>query len=34
MYYEAASAPDGGQRAVAQVVLNRVAHPAFPKTVC
>jgi hypothetical protein len=23
-----------GQRAVAQVVLNRVRHPAFPKTIC
>ncbi|KEY99004.1 SleB-like protein, partial [Sphingomonas sp. BHC-A] len=23
-----------GERAVAQVVLNRVRHPAFPKTVC
>jgi len=34
VYYEAASEPDGGQRAVAQVVLNRVAHPAYPKTVC
>ncbi|WP_226017810.1 cell wall hydrolase [Novosphingobium sp. FKTRR1] len=34
IYYEAASEPDGGQRAVAQVVLNRVSHPAFPKTVC
>jgi len=34
IYYEAASEPDPGQRAVAQVVLNRVAHPAFPKTVC
>lgn len=34
IYYEAASEPDDGQRAVAQVVLNRVAHPAFPKTVC
>ncbi|MEP7222627.1 MAG: cell wall hydrolase [Novosphingobium sp.] len=34
IYYEAASEPDGGQRAVAQVVLNRVAHPAFPNTVC
>lgn len=34
IYYEAASEPDGGQRAVAQVILNRVAHPAFPKTVC
>ena len=34
IYYEAASEPDSGQRAVAQVVLNRVAHPAYPKTVC
>ena len=34
IYYEAASEPDGGQRAVAQVVLNRVAHPAWPNTVC
>ena len=34
IYYEAASEPDGGQRAVAQVVLNRLAHPAYPKTVC
>jgi spore germination cell wall hydrolase CwlJ-like protein len=34
VYYEAASEPDGGQRAVAQVVLNRMAHPAYPKTVC
>lgn len=34
IYYEAASEPDAGQRAVAQVVLNRVAHPAFPNTVC
>lgn len=34
VYYEAASEPDAGQRAVAQVVLNRVAHPAFPKSVC
>lgn len=34
VYYEAASEPDAGQRAVAQVVLNRVAHPAYPKTVC
>jgi hypothetical protein len=29
-----ASEPDAGQRAVAQVVLNRVAHPAYPDTVC
>lgn len=34
IYYEAASEPDQGQRAVAQVVLNRVAHPSYPKTVC
>jgi hypothetical protein len=34
IYYEAASEPDAGQRAVAQVVLNRVAHPAWPNTVC
>ncbi|NIJ21594.1 spore germination cell wall hydrolase CwlJ-like protein [Sphingomonas naasensis] len=34
VYYEAASEPDDGQRAVAQVVLNRVRHPAFPATVC
>lgn len=34
IYYEAASESDRGQRAVAQVVLNRVRHPAFPKSVC
>ncbi|MFC4296397.1 cell wall hydrolase [Novosphingobium tardum] len=34
VYYEAATEPDAGQRAVAQVVLNRVAHPAYPKSVC
>lgn len=34
VYYEAASEADAGQRAVAQVVLNRVAHPAYPNTVC
>ena len=34
IYYEAASEPDAGQLAVAQVVLNRVRHPAFPGTVC
>ena len=34
VYYEAASEADQGQRAVAQVVLNRVRHPAFPNTVC
>ncbi len=34
IYYEAAAEPESGQRAVAQVVLNRVRHPAFPHTVC
>ncbi|MEG3123905.1 cell wall hydrolase [Sphingomonas sp. GB1N7] len=34
IYYEAANEPDDGQRAVAQVILNRVRHPAFPATVC
>ena len=34
IYYEAASESDAGQRAVAQVVLNRVAHRAYPSTVC
>lgn len=34
IYYEAANEPDEGQRAVAQVVLNRLRHPAWPNTVC
>lgn len=34
MMYEAGTGDDEGQRAVAQVVLNRVRHPAYPKTVC
>ncbi|WP_082126445.1 cell wall hydrolase [Aurantiacibacter marinus] len=34
IYYEAASESDAGQRAVAQVVLNRVAHSAYPRNVC
>jgi spore germination cell wall hydrolase CwlJ-like protein len=34
VYYEAAGEPEKGQEAVAQVVLNRVRHPAFPQTVC
>lgn len=29
-----AGSDDAGQRAVMQVVLNRVRHPAFPRTVC
>ena len=32
--FEAASESEEGQRAVAQVILNRVRHPAFPSTVC
>jgi spore germination cell wall hydrolase CwlJ-like protein len=34
VYFEARGEPERGQQAVAQVVLNRVRHPAFPKTVC
>lgn len=34
VYYEAASEDMIGQRAVAQVVLNRVRHPTFPNSVC
>ncbi len=34
IYYEARSESEDGQRAVAQVVLNRVRHPAWPGTVC
>jgi hypothetical protein len=34
VYYEARGETPAGQAAVAQVVLNRVRHPAFPKTVC
>ena len=34
IYYEAASESGDGQRAVAQVILNRARHPAFPATVC
>ena len=34
IYYEAASEGEDGQRAVAQVVLNRVSHPAYPDSVC
>jgi hypothetical protein len=34
VYYEARSEPVDGQRAVAQVVLNRVRDRAFPKSVC
>ena len=34
LYYEAGQETADGQRAVAQVVLNRVRHPAFPNSVC
>jgi spore germination cell wall hydrolase CwlJ-like protein len=34
IYYEAAREPELGQEAVAQVVLNRLRHPAYPKSVC
>ncbi len=34
IYYEARWESVDGQRAVAQVVLNRMRHPAYPKTVC
>jgi len=34
VYYEAAYERPAGQAAVAQVVLNRVRHPAYPKSIC
>jgi Cell Wall Hydrolase len=34
VYYEAAVESTDGQRAVAQVVLNRARHPAYPASVC
>jgi spore germination cell wall hydrolase CwlJ-like protein len=34
VYYEAGNEPEEGQRAVAQVVLNRVRDANFPDTVC
>jgi hypothetical protein len=34
VYYEAGFEPLEGRRAVAQVVINRMRHPAFPKSVC
>lgn len=34
IYYEARGEGQDGMRAVAQVILNRVRHPAFPKTIC
>ncbi len=34
IYYEAGAEAVTGQIAVAQVVLNRMRHPAYPKTIC
>ncbi len=34
IYYEAANEPETGKRAVAQVVINRLRHPAYPNSVC
>jgi spore germination cell wall hydrolase CwlJ-like protein len=34
VYYEARGESRAGQQAVAQVILNRVRHPAFPKSIC
>ena len=34
IYYEAGFEPISGQRAVAQVIVNRVRDPNFPKSVC
>jgi spore germination cell wall hydrolase CwlJ-like protein len=34
IHYEAGNETVDGQKAVAQVILNRMRHPAYPKTVC
>lgn len=34
LYFEARGEGSQGQAAVAEVILNRVDHPRFPKTVC
>jgi spore germination cell wall hydrolase CwlJ-like protein len=34
IYFEARSEPLKGQAAVAQVILNRVRNPTYPKTIC
>jgi spore germination cell wall hydrolase CwlJ-like protein len=34
IYYEAGFEPMEGRAAVAQIVLNRLRHPAFPKSIC
>jgi hypothetical protein len=34
IYFEARGESEAGQAAVAQVILNRVRNPAYPKTIC
>jgi hypothetical protein len=34
IYYEAATESDAGQRAVAQVIINRMRHPTYPDNIC
>ena len=34
IYWEARGLSEAGQRAVAEVIFNRIKHPAFPKTPC
>lgn len=34
IYYEAASEGNDGERAVAQVVINRMRHPGYPASIC
>ena len=34
LYFEARGEGAAGQQAVAEVIMNRVDHPRFPKTVC
>ncbi len=34
IYYEAGFEPTEGQRAVAQVIINRMRHPIFPHSIC
>jgi hypothetical protein len=34
IYFEARGESESGQAAVAQVILNRVRNPAYPKTIC
>ena len=34
IYYEAAQETETGKRGVAQVILNRARHPAFPSSIC